>query len=83
MNELEILSQIGSLAVRKMREDKLASGIPFMINSKDLPSKQSYLEYPDRTIRIVTVSEDAHSFVTLQTLDHTQADAVRRRYKLI
>jgi hypothetical protein len=83
MNNLEVLSVIGTNAVKRLRDDKLASGIPFMINSKDLPRKQSYLEFPDRTIQIVTVSEDAHSFVTLKTLDASQADAVRQRYNLI
>lgn len=83
MGELDVLSAIGTNAVKRLRDEKLASGIPFMINSKDLPRKQSYMEFPDRTIEIVTVSADAHSFITIKTLDASEADAIRRRYNLI
>jgi hypothetical protein len=83
MGELEVIERIGTNAVKKLRDSKLAAGVPFMINSKDLPSKQSYLEYPDHSIQIVTVSVDAHSFITVRVLDTNEANLVRLKYKLI
>jgi len=83
MSELEVIERIGTSAVKQLRDNKLAAGVPFMINSKDLPSKQSYLEYPDHSIQIVTVSADAHSFITVKVLDAREADLVRVKYNLI
>ena len=80
MSELEILEHIGTTAVRRLRESKLSAGKPFMINSDDLPSGQSYLEYPDGTIRIVKVSADSHSFTILAELDADKAKTVRIRH---
>lgn len=83
MGELEVIERIGTNAVKKLRESKLAAGLPFMINSKDLPSKQCYLEFPDHSIQIVTVSADAHSFITIQILEPQEADLIRLKYSLI
>ncbi len=83
MSELEVIEKIGTNAVKKLRDNKLAAGVPFMINSKDLPSKQSYLEFPDHSIQIVTVSVDAHSFITVKVLDAREADLIRLKYNLI
>jgi hypothetical protein len=83
MGELEVIERIGTNAVKKLRDSKLAAGVPFMINSKDLPSKQSYLEFPDHSIQIVTVSADAHSFITVKVLDVHEADLIRLKYSLI
>jgi len=83
MSDLEILEKTGTEAVRRLRKRKLASGKPFMINSKDLPVKQSYLEYPDNSISIVTVAPDSRSFVTITTLTRNQAQSVRRRFNLL
>jgi hypothetical protein len=41
--------KIGTLAVKNLRVKKLHNGIPFMINSRELPIGQTYLEY-----RVVT-----------------------------
>ncbi len=43
-------------------------------------SGQSYLEYPDGTIRIVKVSADSHSFTILAELDADEAKTVRIRH---
>ena len=83
MSDLEILEQTGTEAVKRLRKHKLASGKPFMINSKELPVKQSYLEYPDHTISVVTVGPDARSFTTLRKLSGTQARSLRRRLGLL
>ena len=83
MSDLEILEQTGTEAVKRLRKRKLASGKPFMINSKDLPVKQSYLEYPDHTISIVAVGPDSRSFITVRKLSGTQAQSLRRRFGLL
>lgn len=80
MSELEVLEHIGTAAVKRLRKSKLSAGKPFMINSDDLPSGQSYLEYPDGTIRIVKVSADSRSFTMLAELDGDQAKIVRIRH---
>lgn len=77
MSELEVLEHIGTTAVKRLRKNKLSAGKPFMINSDDLPSGQSYLEYPDGTIRIVKVSADSRSFTILEELNAGEAKAVR------
>jgi len=80
MSESEVLEHIGTAAVKRLRKNKLSVGKPFMINSDNLPSGQSYLEYPDGTIRIVKVSADSRSFTILGELDADQAKAVRIRH---
>jgi hypothetical protein len=51
MSEINQIEKVGGAAVRKLRLKKLQSGLPFMINSKDLPANHCYLEYPDGMIR--------------------------------
>ncbi|WP_257670955.1 hypothetical protein [Parapedobacter tibetensis] len=53
MSELEVLENIGTSAVRRLRNSKLSTGKPFMINADELPSGQSYLEYPDGKVWVV------------------------------
>jgi len=77
MSELEILENVGTNAVVELRKTKLASGKPFMINSDDLPSKQSYMEYPDGTINIVTISPNERSFIVIRKLSAGEAQQVR------
>ena len=77
------LENIGKVAVRNLRMRKLQAGHPFMINSKDLPPKQSYLEYPDHSIRIVSISSDTRSFVKISELSSSEADKIRRKFNLI
>jgi hypothetical protein len=83
MSDLEILEQTGTNAVKQLRERKLSAGKPFMINTKELPVKQSYLEYPDHTISIVTMADDLRSFITLRKLSGAEAQSLRRRLKLL
>jgi hypothetical protein len=51
MTKLEEIQHLSSHVVRKLRKSKLAAGKPFMINSKNLPAQQSYLEFPDHSIK--------------------------------
>jgi len=82
MSDLEILNKTGTDAVTRLRQRTLAAGEPFMINSKDLPATQSYLEYPDHSISIVTVASDLHSFDIVRKLSNTEARAIRSRFNL-
>jgi hydrogenase maturation factor HypF (carbamoyltransferase family) len=82
MNNLSIIEKTGTDAVKRLRKRKLESGKPFMINSKDLPVKQSYLEYPDKTINVVSIASDSRSFITVRKLSSGEAVALRRRFKL-
>ncbi|HTN20044.1 MAG TPA: hypothetical protein VL125_06195 [Pelobium sp.] len=83
MNRIKLIEKIGSDAVRRLRNSKLANGKPFMITSKDLPAKHTYLEFPDRSIKIVTLSSNGHDFVILNTLNPSEATLLRKKHGLI
>ncbi|KGO91353.1 hypothetical protein [Flavobacterium subsaxonicum] len=83
MNSIEEIKQIGATAVRKLRLKKLSAGQPFMINSRSLPQNQSYLEFPDSTIKIVTVAPGGRSFSEIRKLSAQEASEIRMAYKLI
>lgn len=83
MESIERLKEIGATAVKNLRKQKLSMGQPFMINSKDLPVNQSYLEYPDASIKIVSVASDLRSFTEIRKLSDTEAVMVRRLYQLV
>jgi len=83
MSDLEVLENIGTAAVMQLRKKELAQGNPFMINSKDLPAKQGYLEYPDGTISIVTIAPNGRSFVTVRKLSASETQAVRNQLNLL
>jgi len=82
MSDLEVLEDIGTAAVKRLRQQELAAGFPFLINSKELPSKQSYLEYPDGSISIVTVAANKRSFDTVRKLSTDEVQALRNRFNL-
>jgi hypothetical protein len=82
-NELKILEARGNNAVKKLREANFEKGFPFLINSKDLPGNQCYLEYPDGRIALVCVqSKDAHDFTLIRELTHSEIEGVRKKYHL-
>jgi len=81
--DLQTLEKSGTDAVKRLRKQKLEAGVPFMINSNELPSKQSYMEYPDKSMTIVTIATDQHSFEIVRKLSDDEANSVRRRYKLL
>ncbi len=53
LKSIEAMKQTGNAAVRRLRKQKFAKGLPFMINSRDLPQNESYLEYPDGRMVII------------------------------
>ena len=80
MTALQTIEQIGSEAVRKLRLQKLRNGRPFMINSKDLPTDQCYLEFPDGSIKLVQLKNSAKDFTVLRTLSADEEQKIRRKY---
>ena len=80
MIELKSIERKGTEAVRKLRQRKLSSGHPFMINSKDLTTNQCYLEFPDGVIKLVTIKKSARDFDIVRELSPSEAQSIRRRY---
>ena len=72
----------GLSAVRMLRKSKLNKGLPFMINSRMLPSNQCYLEYPNGSIQLVTLCRNKNDFQVIKELDPEEENAFRKKYKL-
>ena len=82
MSEIEIIEKMGSDAVRKLRKLKLEAGKPFLIHSKDLPQQHSYMEFPDQSIKIVTVSSNKREFTIVNILSSNEVNTLRKKYSL-
>jgi hypothetical protein len=82
MGTIEELKVISGRVVRQLRKQKLEAGKPFLIWSDKLPKDQSYLEYPDRSIKIVTVAPDLRSFTVIRELTTGQTNHIRRELNL-
>jgi hypothetical protein len=77
MSIVEITSRNGTHAVKKLREQKLRSGIPFMINVKGLSTDQCYLEYPNGTIKLIRVVHATRDIDVLHELTSLEATNLR------
>jgi len=82
MGTIEELKAISGTVVRRLRRQKLDNGKPFLIWSNKLPKNQSYLEYPDHSIKIVTVAPNLKSFTIVEELTNGQAQVIRRELNL-
>ena len=76
------ISTLGTEAVRRLRIEKLHSGIPFMINSKELPADQCYLEYPAGNIDHVSLAANKHDFVVIRQLTESECSQLRDKHHL-
>lgn len=76
------LEKAGSKAVRILRKNKLSNGIPFMINCDELPSHQCYLEYPDGSITLVTLTAARTGFAVIKKLTRNEVRHLRKKCKL-
>ena len=83
MGTIEELSVISDTVIRRLRKQKLASGKPFLIWSAELPKDQSYMEYPDHSIKVVMVAPDLKSFTVVKELTNGQAQTIRQQLNLI
>lgn len=72
----------GTTAVKELRQKKLKRGLPFMVNSADLPVGQCYLEFPDGSIKIATKSISLRDFTIVRVLTPTEKERVRSKYHL-
>ena len=82
MSEREIIEKRGNEAVRKLRLQKLQKGTPFMINSKELPAGQCYLEYPDGKIVLVSLSKNSMDYSVTRELTIEENAMIRKKFKL-
>ena len=73
---------IANNAVHKLRITKLRSGYPFLIYSKELPSRHAYLEYPEGKIVLITLKEGEQDFTILRELSHEENIAIRNSLHL-
>ncbi len=80
MTALQTIEQIGNKAVQKLRLQKLRSGHPFMINSKELEPNQCFLEYPDGMIQLVYLKNAAKDFTVIRTLSVSEEEVIRLKY---
>jgi hypothetical protein len=82
MSEAEIIEKNGADAVRKLRLLKLQSGRPFMINSRELPTDQCYLEFPDGKIELVSLAANSIDFSVIRELTSEESVLIRVKYQL-
>jgi hypothetical protein len=54
-----------------------------MINAKNLPSNQSYLEFPDHSIKLVGISANQIDFNVISVLSKEEAIQIRKNFHLI
>ena len=82
MSTIRITSRKGTVAVKKLREQKLRSGVPFMINVKELSTNQCYLEYPNGEIVLVSIKKSARDFTIIRHLSQSEENSIRLRFNL-
>jgi hypothetical protein len=72
------VEDMGRLALRELRKNKLAAGHPFMINSHKLPSDQCYLEFPEGTFQLVTICRIENDFKVVRKLSKKEQSALKK-----
>lgn len=82
MGDTKHLGWVGTDAVKKLRVAKLRRGYPFMINSRELPSGQCYLEYPSGSIVLATLSKTNQDFDVVRELGTTEIVSIRKKFGL-
>jgi hypothetical protein len=82
MRDTKYLGCAGTDAVKKLRVAKLRRGYPFMINSKDLPVGQCYLEYPSGSIVLATLSKSNQDFDVVRELGALEIVNIRKKFGL-
>jgi len=82
MSIVEATSKQGTAGVRKLREQKLANGLPFMISAKELDDNQFYLEYPDGVIKLASVTHMHRDINIIRELSEAETELLRNRFQL-
>lgn len=80
MSELELLENVATSAVHRLRAETLNAGQPFMINIAGLPKNQCYLEFPDQSIQLVSFEKHKSDFSVIKQL--STRDNIRLRKSL-
>lgn len=80
--KIKQLEKAGTEAIRNLRAGKFREGLPFMINSKALPSDQCYLEYPDGTVVHVKLSRSNNDFKIISEFSPQEGLDIRKKFKL-
>ncbi|MEO6669177.1 MAG: hypothetical protein ABIN36_06855 [Ferruginibacter sp.] len=75
------LEKSGIKAIRILRESKLKSGLPFMINDKALPSDQCYFEYPNGKIVLVALSRKDNDFKIITKYSTEEGNSILKQFK--
>lgn len=81
MSTIKIVSEKGTNAVKKLREQKLKNGLPFMINVKELTTSQCYLEYPNGSIKLVVIVNATREMDVVRELTTVEANDLRKRFR--
>ena len=76
------IENTGTAAVKNLRIKKLRSGLPFMINARDLLPGQCYLEFPDGKIVLAALEGHSREFTILRELPENEAMMLRLNYGL-
>ena len=77
----KISSNRNSIIIKKLRDQKLRAGLPFMINVKELTSNQYYLEHPNGVIQLIAVVPATRNINVVEELNALDADNLRKRLK--
>lgn len=70
-------------AIKLLRQKKLEQGLPFMINTEILDSKQCFMEYPDGSIKLVEADPHTCDFRILHEYKSKDANRLRKKLNLI
>lgn len=76
---ITINSKTGTIAVKRLREQKLKNGLPFMINDRALATNQCYMEYPGGNIKLVRIRHSTNEIMVERELSSGEANHLRKR----
>lgn len=69
-------------AIKMLRQKKLSKGLPFMINSEMLDSKQCFMEYPDGSIKLVEANPKECDFRIVHEYSIQDSNKLRKKLKI-
>lgn len=82
MKNIKEIENLGTNAVKKLRQKRLNQGEFFMINLNSLPADHCYLEFPEGNIKLVIYESGAKDFTILRELDTEESSYLRKKLNL-
>jgi hypothetical protein len=82
MSELEVLENVATTAIHRLRSETLSADQPFMINVAELPKNQCYLEFPDHSIHLAAFTKINNDFSLIKKLSLRDSNKLRKRLGL-